>query len=361
MLKRSAGILLFLLFTCLTLFVVEIVLNLTTTSVLRPHSTQWVFRVMPDVMPGIEGETHFTTNSKGFRGDEMPKEPYLHIVVLGGSAAECLYLDDIKAWPYMVQKYLRKNDYKAWVGNAALSGETADKHLSKMNFLIKQFPEIDLFIILVGINDFCKAIHSITPRKTALYQKTRIWHLFTTCKRLLFSRSIFQDRAGSSYVKWRHNRQMAKRIITSLPTSFENDIESYGATLRELIDVTKRSSKKIVLITQPTLWGPNLTNDEKKLLWSGYSNENQNTATEYYSIETLSEGIQRYNEKLLSICKELNVPCLDLASKVPKSREFFYDDCHLNEKGSLLVAEIVFDFLENFRQKLQLNKSQSSI
>ncbi len=35
----------------------------------------------------------------------------------------------------------------------------------------------------------------------------------------------------------------------------------------------------------------------------------------------------------------------DLASRLPKTREFFYDDCHFTNAGSEMVASAVVEYL----------------
>ncbi len=66
---------------------------------------------------------------------------------------------------------------------------------------------------------------------------------------------------------------------------------------------------------------------------------------EYYSVATLVEAMDLYNDALLSTCRHRGVECLDLAALLPKDRNVFYDDAHFTEKGARLVAERIAAYL----------------
>ena len=74
-----------------------------------PRLTRW-FQPLPDIMPGIKGPAHVTTNSLGLRGRELdttaPQE--FRILAIGGSTTECLYLDDAATWPALVEQILTR-------------------------------------------------------------------------------------------------------------------------------------------------------------------------------------------------------------------------------------------------------------
>ena len=65
----------------------------------------------------------------------------------------------------------------------------------------------------------------------------------------------------------------------------------------------------------------------------------------YYTAEALARGMAAYNKRLLDICAERQVECIDLATALPKDTTVFYDDVHFNESGSKQVAQILADYL----------------
>jgi hypothetical protein len=67
----------------------------------------------------------------------------------------------------------------------------------------------------------------------------------------------------------------------------------------------------------------------------------------FYSVEALAEGMAAYNGRLLEICRQRQVECIDLATLLPKDTTVFYDDAHFNESGAKQVARIVADYLSH--------------
>ena len=68
-----------------------------------------------------------------------------------------------------------------------------------------------------------------------------------------------------------------------------------------------------------------------------------------YPYEDRDEYIKQYNQLnniIREVAKSENVLIIDLARQIPSSDEFIYDVIHLNEKGSLLAADIISEFFE---------------
>lgn len=106
------------------------------------------FNPAPETMPGVAGVAHFDTNSLGLRGDEIGGD--YQILTIGGSTAECLYLDTAEAWPGALQANLRAAGADARVGNAGRSGRNTRHHILQMRYLLPQMPEVDAVIALTG-------------------------------------------------------------------------------------------------------------------------------------------------------------------------------------------------------------------
>lgn len=119
-----------------------------------PPYLSGIYKIEPNVMPGIYGDSHFTINSAGIRGDEFSGDQDYRILALGGSTTECILLDDSEAWPYLLQKNLNSLKGKnVWVGNVARSGLNSRDHLVQLPPLLDQYPDIDEVILMEGVND----------------------------------------------------------------------------------------------------------------------------------------------------------------------------------------------------------------
>ena len=49
-------------------------------------------KLVPGILPGIEGEWSLLANSQGIRGSEFPRDQSYKILTIGGSTTECLLL-----------------------------------------------------------------------------------------------------------------------------------------------------------------------------------------------------------------------------------------------------------------------------
>ena len=125
----------------------------------KPY-TSWTFELSREVSPTAAPPTKFTTNRYGIRGDEPSEEDRLRILVLGGSTAENLYVDDSDAWPSQLQKRLRAHPKGAgvWVGNAGKSGIRVYENVMYMRHFIPQIEGIRYVLVLAGSNDLGVAL-----------------------------------------------------------------------------------------------------------------------------------------------------------------------------------------------------------
>jgi hypothetical protein len=66
---------------------------------------------------------------------------------------------------------------------------------------------------------------------------------------------------------------------------------------------------------------------------------------QFYSVRALADGMARYNEVLLGVCRARGVECIDVAGQLPRNGTYFSDDVHYTVEGSRRVAQIVADYL----------------
>ena len=65
----------------------------------------------------------------------------------------------------------------------------------------------------------------------------------------------------------------------------------------------------------------------------------------YYHASLLDSAMRAYNERTREVCRTAAVECVDLARVVPKTTDFFFDDCHFTDQAQILIAEIVAEEL----------------
>ncbi len=306
---------------------------------LRAPGLHVVCHPAPGVMPGIVGEAHYTMNSSGFRGPELPEDHAAYrIFCLGGSTTVCFYLDDSECWPQLVMDSLnaRQGERPAWVGSTGISGYRMDEHLR----LVRRSPlvaRMDCLVLLVGINDLLSELNT-TRAVVPLWARSKVLRRLTSREQGVGPPDLrVEDAAGSMYGPRRAYRQ--KRLIVDRAPDLGRGQREYAAKVEALVAELRERGVRPIFMTQPVLWRADLPEEQEKLLWLGMLTEDT-----FLSTARLREAMERYNESLLATCARLGVDCIDLAPLHGRP-ELFYDDCHYNPAGSHAVADAVTGWL----------------
>lgn len=100
---------------------------------------------------------------------------------------------------------------------------------------------------------------------------------------------------------------------------FENDVEYYRRNLESFIFLTKARGALVVFPKFAYL-------EEKIPSWNR---------------SFLIEGIKQQNEVIDQLNKKYSLVGIDLNELLPKNKEFWYDEHHVNEKGAQVKAELI--------------------
>jgi hypothetical protein len=131
-----------------------------------------------------------------------------------------------------------------------------------------------------------------------------------------------EDKAGQNYVTWRKHRHEAVKLINKLP-DLSLALEEYARNINKMVEIAQKNSIRLIFITQPTLWKPDLSADLDALLWLG------------------GIGDFQMENHPSNICQKRHLECVDLASILQKDTTVFYDDVHFNESGARKVSEVL--------------------
>ena len=343
-----------------------------------PPNLRKVFKPNRGTMLGVNGIAHFNVNSDGMRGDEISAEQQYRILAIGSSDTECLPIDQEKSWPYALQSKLNAlQQRKVWVGNVGKSGLSTREHLMHMKYLLPQYPGINTVIILAGCNDLLRRLieeknydpyfldnYSYWKQRlirgafsempyfegkyrfhSGYYDELAVGSLFKQFMDGYYGRKTIEEETGSGLVNLRKLRAGASQFVEDLP-DLTSGLEEYKRNINAIIDIAQSRSVQIVFTTHPTLWKKYMSEQEKNLLWIGWLGNLK--SKKYYSETALMRGMQAYNDTLLQVCRTRGIECIDLAKILPQNSAIFYDDVHFTDKGSLMTADIIFEY---FRKK----------
>jgi hypothetical protein len=193
------------------------------------------------------------------------------------------------------------------------------------------------------------------PEEGPWYRRTAIGRLWTLRRFALpgrEERAPELDRSGLRVREWRSARKQARALRDALP-DLSAALEHYARSLGRIADLAAAQGVRAIFLTQPSLWREDLTPAERDLLWTGGPPLDRiGPGAEYYSVGALAEGMRRYNARLLDSCRERDAECLDLAERIPRTTEVFWDDVHFTEEGARRVADLVAGYLLERRSLL---------
>jgi hypothetical protein len=153
------------------------------------------------------------------------------------------------------------------------------------------------------------------------------------------------DRGGEFVARARDHRRQATSFLEELPRLSEG-LSLYESSLNVIVDVALAADRRLVFLTQPTLWREGLTAEENRSLWMGGPRfDRLAPGAEFYSVRALADGMARYNQTLLRVCRERGVECIDVASRLPRDGATFWDDAHFTVEGSHFLGKLVADYL----------------
>jgi lysophospholipase L1-like esterase len=322
------------------------------SAVIRSTRTSAVFK--PARLAGVSPEGRFSINSLGIRGPEFQATDRYRILCVGGSTTECIYLDDAKTWPAQLLQMLSEHEPGLWVGNVGRSATTAPQHV----LLLQKLPEarqVDCWVALCGINDMHQQVNGTYAETTAnafghvfAYRRPgaqfrrplqrNLWTFMlaeAVCRRILVmlrgpQAGVYQD-VGAVWVKEQQEKRKAgTKVAVEVDPQW---LTEYQAQLTKMIELARCWGKRLIFMTQPTIWAQQMDEKTEALTLGGRLADGR-----YLDNATRVKAMGLFNQVMRDLTAREGIELVDLAAKLPKTTEVFYDDCHFNENGARLVA-----------------------
>lgn len=311
-------------------------------------------------LPGVQGTTAFSINNKGFRGDTLrdPKPAdELRVFVVGGSTTECRVLDDSQdlcrvLQTELIQHFSGRSNIKVY--NAGKSGDKTYDHVAMISQRIVHL-QPDLIVLFAGINDLIASINGVDylhydaeqPEQQSLgplleYAATE----FQIPRRVFAAINKFSHKSNRELFQEIEKRTKYRRLARGrkeMPVSNDPprvDLAHYRENLSTIIGMAKANRVPLALMTQASTWNSKIDAAAADWHWMGLAFEK-----ETYQEDKLDEALELYNDVMRRLAANSRVALLDLPKLMPKSLEFFYDDCHFNVKGAETTASLLADFL----------------
>jgi lysophospholipase L1-like esterase len=310
-------------------------------------------------LPGFSGTpTNFTINNYGYRGDSLivPKpNRELRIFVIGGSAAECLYIDDKEAWTSVLQAELGKSFQTASVKvySAGRSGTTTADHIAELVHRTVHL-EPNVVILMCGLNDFLKSnfgydylhvdrrdpwesrgfVHWLKMLATEFQLGRRAYYLYKKFEP--YDMEQTEQIPLKSQYKNLLERQKGILLSNDIPNV---NLTIYRENLETIIGVCQNHNIQLMLMTQQTTWDSRTDSTMKNWHWLTVFKDKR------YEEKVLDSLMNEYNAVMKSLAIKYNIPLFETDKLVPETHEYFYDDCHFNPKGCAFVGMELSNFM----------------
>ena len=310
-------------------------------------------------LPGISGRKSFRTNNMGFRGDSLvipkPENEY-RVFLVGGSAAECLYLDDSESIDAVLQRQLNREIGKGRTTKVFNAGKSGDRSFDHVSMIAHRLVHLqpDVIVLFAGVNDLIASLNRVDY---LLYPVTGpdpslsvppFWKLLATDLQI-FRRlhALLKKKEPASILEeipLKSNHRRLVDFVHSFPESDkkpEVDLTPYATNLRTIIGVARAHGITLVFMTQPSTWDSSEDPGIVSWQWMLYAGGVR------YGPASLAKALRSYNELMKTIATENSIPVFDMASALPMTREFFYDDVHFNVHGAQVAGEKFAAFMKN--------------
>ncbi len=324
-----------------------------------------------EALPALEPVARFRVNADGERGDPLPhdwRETY-RVIVAGGSAAECFYLDQDTQWPAVVQRELQREAallgvQHVHVGNIARSMQRCEYVAWMLEKMLPRLPRLDAVVLMVGASDlvmwmqegcpptipaaarpdpsYCFQQHDYgpygwSPSKLALREALK------RLKNRFAPSVLVRPRAGKSFAKNRAARQRAKKLTESPDRGAM--LAHYELWLRRTIEAARATGARVLVARQPWLQR-DFTPEEEAFEWNfGMGRPYQENVETYFDLRLVHRLLAEVDAVSARVADELGVEAFDLRARLEPTFEVFYDTLHNTPRGCEDVGRLVAEAL----------------
>ena len=352
----------------LNFLLTPIFFNFTFDSPTRSPNSKSEILWNTDTSKGYFNEKHLiTTNERGHRVnkfiDYKNKAPdTLRILAIGASTTEEEGLGDDHIWSNNLIRKIENANYKNFksyeIINFGLSGLRSIHHYLTLKRNLNLKPDIAIF--LLGVNDWNFHIlhHDFyyflpTIEINYNYQLSILNKISSKIFRIL--KKPFNEKITSSNKSVKEyniknpyldliliQHEMKKNINKTINSSIIEVSEDYKIWLNKIVQICKKNNIQCIFADQPSVYDLTNLNNDKLLLWM-----NPPYADYKIDFNDMIRIKNVYNDFLKEFSVKNKIKFCKLSNKLKPVRENFIDDVHFTQKGSIEVANNLYDCIKN--------------
>jgi hypothetical protein len=339
------------------------------TYVWAPRS-KLLMHLAEGVLPSQGKTVRFDVNRDGERGEEPPRDQtnVYRVLVAGGSAAECYFLDQEDSWPEVLKRELRKPERLAKLKADAVHVGNIGKSLIGTEFIgrifdrvFPRYGKIDCIVFMVGASNVVgwlmrgtpAVIDDSSPNSDVYDEEPGRPFGFSPARWALKERLVKKLRSGKPTV--RHGagkklaaaRAMRRRAETILETTPDPKpmLDHFDRHFRALVEKAKAKARRVVVVPQAWFDGP-IGEAEAAVFWHGAQGQPYTGEVKtYYASDVVARLMRMVEERQVAICAELGVECMPLRPRLDHSLKSFYDFFHFTPFGAETTGRSLAEFM----------------
>lgn len=322
------------------------------------------------VLPSQEALVRFEINSDGERGDEAPPSSSgtFRVLVAGGSAVECWFLDQPSTWPEVAKRALSRPEslralgaeriHVGSIGKSLVSAEIIDQVLASV---LPRYERIDLLVLMVGASNVANWLaHGAKPsieEKPAVPPQvfdvhpgaafgwrpgaTALAEWFRRFRSRRFRTIEVRHGAGARLGKAREMRRNATTIEDTTPDPAVM-VDHFERRFREMLGSVRTRVGRVLVVHQPWFRKDGYDAAELAAFWHGAGgNPYAGPVTRFYSYDVVSRLVALVDARVAAVAEELGVERLDLMPLLEPSLRTYYDFWHFTPAGAEVVGNAV--------------------
>jgi lysophospholipase L1-like esterase len=239
-------------------------------------------------------------------------------------------------------------------------GWTASDDLAFARDTLRRF-EPDIVILLLGVNDLTwhggpsyhyssldsslrVAIARRLPTPAPSGVRRLCEKVSQLCRRAAIVKRAWAVRHSKVTLEWHSDnlptlqKGYRRNPFVDIPSRPNDPFVEFRDAVDSLVSYATGSGIATIVLGQPVLWSDHMPREELNRLWMPVSTPDGPVRP---SGRWLQEEMARYNKAQQEIARRHGATFVDLDSRVPKTLDYFFDDCHLTDAGSRLLATLL--------------------
>ena len=324
------------------------------------YQQQPVTKSFVQTLPGLKPEIVYTENAFGFRSRSMRtlRKPRgtIRVVCLGASTTQQTMQATDDMWSAHLERMLQRQFASAAIEVAAY-GRGGMMVADGVDWCQGTLPilDADLVIVLWGVNDLAwhggpdyrydPSILRQSPqswKKRVLRKYSQLYRRFIQLeKRLKLTQALRTGRA----VEWHSEALLSLRLAyaqapyRAVVVRHPDPVIEFSDRINQLAVCVTQQRRRLIVLGQPTLWKSQMAPEEQGALWFAVHTPE---GPVHPSGAWLEQEMRRYNDIQRRAAEAVGASYLPLDRLIPKTLDYFVDDCHVTDRGSLAMAEAVF-------------------